>query len=196
MLSGTHQRIGLTILQALKLRFVVNVSVDDYKFGCIKPDFSLGVFYTPHLKEKSFDFVIGMIGELGSLPIPTDGKALKSFSTRLGVIMHFLADFFCYAHNHGKDDPLPLHFAYEAGVHIASHKVSLDDMAQEFLAELHAAHTFTVEALREFLENLHQRYLAAPQSMKTDLWFAIAAGVSTAHFVLDACQSKVVEQAA
>ena len=95
MLSGTHQRIGLTILQSLKPRFAVNVSVDDYKFGCIKPDFSSDVFYTPHLKDKSFDFVIGMIAELGSLAPPSDGKALKSFSTRLGVIVHFLADFFC-----------------------------------------------------------------------------------------------------
>ena len=196
MLSGTHQRIGLTILQSLKPRFAVNVAVDDYKFGCIKPDFSRDVFYTPHLKDKSFDFVIGMIAELGSLPPPSDGKALKSFSTRLGVIMHFLADFFCYVHNQKKDDPLPLHFAYEAGLHIVSHKVSLDDLAQECLALLHAAHTSSVEALSEFLEDLHQRYLAATPSMKTDLRFAIAAGVSAAHFVLSACQSKALEQAA
>ena len=89
-----------------------------------------------------------------------------------------------------------MHFAYEAGVHIVSHKVSLDDLAQECLAELHATHTTTVEALSEFLGDLHQRYLAATPSMKTDLWFAIAAGVSAAHFVLSACQSKAPEQAA
>jgi len=136
LLSGTHQRIGMTILSSLKQQFEVNLSVDDYLFGCIKPDFSLGAFYTPHLKHKSFDFVLNTIMELGSVPWPTAGKARKAFSMRLGVVMHYLADFFCHAHSTKMGDLMPWHFAYEARLHIVSRKVDLDGLAQELVASL------------------------------------------------------------
>jgi len=196
LLSGTHQRIGMTILNSLKQQSTVDVAVEEYLFGCIKPDFSLGAFYPRHLKHEAFDFVLDTIMEIESVPWPKEGKARKSFSTRLGVVMHYLADFFCHAHNTKMGDLMPWHFAYEAHLHIVSRKIDLDCLAQELVTSLMPSQLPTIEGLRDFLLELHQRYLTTEQSAHTDLYFALAAGTAATYYVLSACQRPAVRPAA
>jgi hypothetical protein len=196
LLSGTHQRIGLAVLSCLEARSAVNVAVDDYLFGCIKPDFSLGAFYTPHLKHKSFDFVLRLIAELGDSAWPVEGKVRKALATRLGVVMHYLADFFCTVHNQRQDDSLPLHFAYEANLLLVSRGMPLENMAQEALAELKPGSLATVGDIASHLERLHRHYLATPMSPQTDLCFALAAGTAAAYYVFSADIRAAVRPAA
>lgn len=197
MLSGTHQRVGLAILSALQPRSeVCKISVDDFLFGCIQPDFSLGVFYTPHIKEKSFAFVLRTIAELANTVLPIDNTARETFATRLGVVIHFLTDFFCAVHNQRQDDSLPLHFAYEANLHLVSRTMPLDTLAQESLTELKHGTLATVGDLESHLERLHRRYLATPMSPQADLRFALAAGTAAAYYVCSASIRAAVQPAA
>lgn len=196
LLSGTHQRIGLAILRCLHSGSSVDVSVEDYLYGCIQPDFSLRVLLTPHIKERSFDFVLRTISELASTPLLIDGTTRAAFATQLGVVMHFLADFFCAVHNQRQDESLPLHFAYEATLHLVSRAMPLDTLAQESLAEFKTSRTATAGDLESHLERLHRRYLATPMSPQTDLRFALAAGTAAAYYVFSACQRAAMQQAA
>lgn len=196
MLSGTHQRIGLAVLSCLESPSVVNFAVGDYLFGCIKPDFSLGAFYTPHLKHKSFDFVLRLIAELGDSAWPVEGKVRKALATRLGVVMHYLADFFCAVHNQRQDDSLSMHFAYEANLHLVSRTMPLENMAQAALAELEQSRLATAGDLASHLEQLHCHYLATPMSPQTDLRFALAAGTAAAYYVCSASMRAAMQPAA
>ncbi|GKX65094.1 zinc dependent phospholipase C family protein [Inconstantimicrobium mannanitabidum] len=101
MLTKTHRMIASNI--------IVNIStgnkdiIDEKNFikGNLKPDNISMYKLKKHYKDESFAMIISKIHFLSSLSkqeiLTTYGK--KRFNQELGVVCHFLCDYFCMAHH-------------------------------------------------------------------------------------------------
>lgn len=70
----------------------INLNKTAFRTGSILPDFSPYHKCIKHYKDKSFTFVEKSIDNLGN------SKDINDLSLRLGIISHYLADYFCYPH--------------------------------------------------------------------------------------------------
>lgn len=91
MFPNTHIYIADRVLDQIK-GDNINLNKQAFRTGSILPDFSPYHKCVKHYKDKSFTFVDKSIARL------EDSKDINDLSLRLGIISHYLADYFCYPH--------------------------------------------------------------------------------------------------
>lgn len=100
MLINTHMIIASNLLNYANSKKVYLINKKRFIWGNIKPDCTPKYKLVKHYYDESYDMIIDKIKELGSLSISDIlfdyGKS--KFSEELGVICHFLCDFFCLPH--------------------------------------------------------------------------------------------------
>lgn len=94
MLTGTHVKFANYIYRILKKQYGIRLNKKNLIYGSIKPDFVKNK--VPHYIDKSIDFIYEEIERLIS---DSNNIGVKEFSRRLGMIMHYISDYFCRAHN-------------------------------------------------------------------------------------------------
>ncbi|MDR3539471.1 MAG: zinc dependent phospholipase C family protein [Desulfosporosinus sp.] len=106
-----HLEFSQVIRKAVEKELDIKLDALSFMYGNIKPD----VIRTsiPHYKHTAMEFVQTEIEKLASLKFNKSKKWLKHFSGRLGIITHYLADFFCYAHSEVFQGDIMSHFLYE-----------------------------------------------------------------------------------
>lgn len=90
---STHKQIALKIYQQYNMHFE-KLDKKSFIYGNIKPDITIGLRRKSHKMKESLDFIVKRINKLTS----TRYTSVKKFSIDLGIINHFLADFFCSVH--------------------------------------------------------------------------------------------------
>lgn len=115
MFSNTHAYIAEKVFKYLKNNNGIEINKTFFKYGSVKPDFAPRLVNIGHYEEESMDFILDEISTLSSLPYQDEEEFLKQYSIKLGVIIHYLSDYFCHAHNNYsfKKDILK-HLVYEA----------------------------------------------------------------------------------
>ncbi|QGU95887.1 hypothetical protein GOM49_13000 [Clostridium bovifaecis] len=51
----------------------------------------------------------------------------------LGIVVHYLTDYFCYPHNNKKYDFKPIHFIYENRLAYALRKINVEELSSTFI---------------------------------------------------------------
>ncbi len=83
-----------------------------FLFGNIRPDIMGGFLVLPHTPAARAQMINRKIEQcIADMQNGERGGIYTNY--RLGVICHFLADFFCYAHNDWADLTSKAHFMYE-----------------------------------------------------------------------------------
>lgn len=95
MLTPSHIAMAKNTLKFLKSQGFDILDDKAFIYGNIKPDNLFQKTPKVHLEIESFPFVEEQIERLKNLDI-NEGK--KSFSLELGIICHFLCDYFCLPH--------------------------------------------------------------------------------------------------
>lgn len=114
MFSNTHMFIADRILTQLKDCCDIVIDRKFFIYGSIKPDYDPKLIYIEHYEKDSMNFVLDEIKYLSSLPYSSEKDFLKRYSMRLGVVMHYLSDYFCHAHNNMiLESHMLRHFIYE-----------------------------------------------------------------------------------
>lgn len=113
MLVSSHKIIGNLICDVIEKNLNIKLDREGVLYGCELPDISPNLIMILHFKKFSFKYVLNLIDKLVSQNLPQEKTNLKIFSINLGIILHYLADYFCYAHNRKKYNFLPLHLTYE-----------------------------------------------------------------------------------
>jgi len=113
LLSKTHKVIaGYIFREALSQKNVL-LNKTALMYGSVKPDFIPKYKLKKHYMDESFDFAVNKIVETISLP----KISRKRLSTNIGVISHYLSDFFCLPHSECwyffKDRNTVRHMRYE-----------------------------------------------------------------------------------
>ena len=109
-----HMGLAQAIRQATERELSLRIDRVGFLYGNVAPDIRPGLTNIPHYKSSAMDFLEAEIVKITSYPLPTTGKWPKQLSERMGIMTHYLADFFCYAHSQYFQGDLRAHLFYES----------------------------------------------------------------------------------
>lgn len=156
-------------------KYLVNESRDKelkkhkYAFylGSVLPDIKPSFIYRRHEISGTFPALQKQIKTLSSIHADEEEKGKSKYYRHLGEVSHYLADYFTYPHNLKFTGGLREHCSYEEDLkkqlrqHIRSGKAaSRKKKYIEFAAP---------EALFDFVEKMHQDYLAEKNTVEGDI---------------------------
>jgi len=179
MRKATHVRIGRMIADDLARIRGVRLDMAAFEAGCVLPDRRLRyMLLHPHFFNRSFSYLCRLIRKTLK---DTQGGLMdfKEFSLRLGLICHYIADFFCHAHNALGFMGYRAHKRYE---------VSLEGAIQTdwITAALRQAQTRRTQYLSakpwtisQWLWRTHREYRMNPPSHQNDMEYAVTAQAVT-----------------
>lgn len=158
----THVMISKTLYRHLSKKMELDQKA--FSYGNIKPDLSPQCLRNPHMLEN-YLFII----QHDSNRLISHNTPVKEFSIELGVICHFICDFFCYCHlNHNLYHKLFRHFIYEIRLHMVfcgmllGHKIKLPSNRKGPAGNLAA---MVIEMRRE--------YMTKQQTLQRDIEYAL-----------------------
>ena len=133
-MSATHALYARNVQEHLSLTYGVKLKRVSFLYGAIEPDFSSMFKKYPHYLNQSLDEISERV-ELMIEGLDTK-KELETmaFSRELGVILHYIADYFCRVHNDIRGVPHPKnrrHIHYEQKLHKFIKQCHLEVLREE-----------------------------------------------------------------
>ena len=132
--------------------------------GCILPDFWIPSLIRGHRREVAWERIKERIYRLENIGT---GNAIDCL--RLGVILHYLEDFFTYAHNSSYSGKLSGHIRYEREQYRAfKQHLSVE---KRVIAQVGNPPKDYVDSLTEWLEKMFKEYDEMFPGLETDYLF-------------------------
>jgi hypothetical protein len=194
MFTQTHRLIGATIGMVIRSQYPNRLDEKSFQYGCIIPDYYLRFVSIPHYKNESFEFITGMIQKARSLP--QTEKEKQVFSTELGIITHYLSDYFCQAHNYSEYDHYMNHLIYEAKLSSEFKRFSLPTFCHNNRHDYHSDRLGLLDNLPAFINNRHLEYINANRQMKTDIALGLEVAATVALTIVSHSQAAALCPAA
>ena len=183
----THLELSLRLKRVIERNLDIRLRTIPFMLGNIKPDFVAPYTNMPHYKKDSAQFVRKEILAILDSKIYESEKCPSQFSERLGVIAHYLSDFFCHAHSESFPDTLLKHYLYEMklSLYCLSHIKGITLCGEEGPIAIQP----TPYSIYNYIEELHAEYhLASPKVHPVaDMTFALKACASMCLSVLSIC---------
>jgi len=186
--------IGETISTIIRREYPDRLDEKAFRYGCMIPDYNLRYIAIPHYKNKSFEFITAMIQKDRCLPQTIKEK--RRFSAELGIITHYISDYFCQAHNYPEYDNFMNHFIYEGEL---SGEFRRFDLRKFCLNDLPACNHPGIESpsnLPAFINKRHHEYQNAKRQMKTDISFCLDVSTAVVLTIIAHSQFKILPKAA
>lgn len=166
-----------------------NVSLNTFSFllGSIKPDFSSKYFNILHYKKHSDSFIREEIRDILKSKIYENKKCTSNFSERLGIITHYLSDFFCHAHSDNFTGNMLKHYIYEMKLFINYIKNSEEITSSCYEKNIETNHSVT--SICGYIDELHKKYSdeCKEPSPSTDMTFTLNACISLCFSIIAEC---------
>ena len=148
-----------------------------FVLGNIMPDINLFTYFRGHKYSDSIDYVRQKANEL------INEKSWDSHSYyNLGIILHYIADYFTYPHNHTFKGTLAEHCEYEKRLRtpfLTSLKTSYTQIKKERKL------TLNVKQLFQHIELHHKEYIATTPSISKDCSYILY----ITEYVMDALKA-------
>lgn len=190
MNSYSHIRIGRFVLKRLQIKYGVSLPTATFLWANCRPDYSIKYKKIPHYKksmEKDFKRLVEEI-----LLYRWEKENIFLIADRLGVICHFICDFFCYAHSPAFSGGLKEHISYEAKVNrfIKENPVLLEN----WVSSDKCLENKTVEDLLCWFDRQYEHYILTSNNIACDVEFSINVSLELTSRLLDFifCNSKVI----
>ncbi len=113
MNSFSHWKLG-TILWQQQLPLAAPLQRAAFLWGTVSPDFTPELLFVPHKAPLCLQRIEAILQNLNDHP--ASAMEWSVLSHQLGVLCHYMADYFCYAHNEGFQGSMRQHVAYEAAL--------------------------------------------------------------------------------
>lgn len=184
MLPGTHRQISKLVFDIIQKDYNVTLRRLAFEYGSVKPDISPAMKTTSHTKPDSFFKVKEMINSFYKEPLPHSKKQMRKFSVELGVLLHFVADYFCCYHNAKVEDPLRKHFLYERRLAKRFSKEFREGsslISKEFRNEIICQNSMD---LVSYIDMMHKEYLKRPHGLSLDLFFCLDVCITVATSII------------
>lgn len=171
MNTSSHILMGKFLYQYVEAHYKIRLERKSYLLGNVLPDYCPSFLIRPHYLKNNAVHVQHIIRLL--LSRHSTAYNDKRYSRLLGIVCHFYADFFCYAHRDSFPGGLPEHIAYESRLN-RYFEENLEQLASiRFIAQ--AAPVAKADEIYRKFENLHSSYLLSHLSFGSDLLFAMTA---------------------
>lgn len=177
MLMNTHLIISKSIVNNIDSNKTFFISEKNFLYGNVKPDATSKYFFKKHYLDESLDMIISKITCLCDLTVNCLSKyfSVSKFSQEIGVICHFLCDFFCVAHSQRWEmsHSLSKHVKYEN---------NLNAFAKDLDLSKYKGDTFNNFEI--FFSKLYDEYKNSID-YKNDLYFSTYVCNSVVNYILD-----------
>ena len=99
-MMNTHKTMGENIIKYANTKSVYLINNKRFIWGNVKPDCAPKYKFKKHYYDESIDMIVEKIIYLSSLTLEdvNYNMTVGKFSEELGVVCHFLCDFFCAPH--------------------------------------------------------------------------------------------------
>ncbi|HEY5584536.1 MAG TPA: zinc dependent phospholipase C family protein [Ruminiclostridium sp.] len=183
----THLCISSKLKRIIEKEFHVRINTASFLLGSIKPDLSSKYLNIPHYKKDSEDFIQEEIRGILDSKIYECNKCTSNFSERLGIITHYLSDFFCYAHSEYFTGNMLKHYVYEMRLfinYIKNSKEIIDSCYDKNIVTNH-----NVSSICSYIDDLHREYSfeVKEASPSTDMTFTFNACISLCFSIITEC---------
>ncbi|OOM73723.1 zinc dependent phospholipase C family protein [Clostridium sp. BL-8] len=161
-----HGKIGYILGKELINNGYLGITIKSFIYGNMLPDFSPKYRMTKHEKSDDFDIVLKMIDELAYDKI----KVNENISIKLGMLSHYLCDFFTFPHNEAFRKNIICHELYEQAQRILWWG-KLSEVWNECSREIQ----IKLESKRDiinYIEDMHSIYNRNPGDKKRDIIFS------------------------
>lgn len=181
MLMNTHKVLAQDFIYNMDSDKKVLINENHFIWGNIKPDCASKYKLKKHYMDESLDMVVNKIQFLSSLSIEDIYKnhSENKFSQELGVVCHFLCDFFCIPHNKRWEfksaSAMKEHVMYEK---------DLSKVAKEFKVRKDIERSINSEEIRSYILYLQDEYEKIME-YDNDLDFAYYVCQSVINMILD-----------
>ena len=168
MLINTHMLMGRKIFENMDYDKKALIKETHFIWGNIKPDCVSKYKLKKHYKDESFIMIINKIEFLSNLSIKDlyTSYSINKFNQELGVICHFLCDYFCLPHNQRWEfksaNIVKEHLIYEK---------NLDNIAKEYNFTAEKNTEIKPTKVVEFLNEMLSEY-ESDSSYENDLRYA------------------------
>ncbi len=192
----THLGISRGIMAVIERNLGVKLDGVGFMFGNIKPDIDPKLSSVPHIKNTAMDFVSCEIKSLLSMEDKIKNKCTREFSERLGLVTHYLSDFFCYAHSEYFKGNILKHYLYENKLSGYCRK-SKATAVENILGRITCIDA-DLASIQAYIENMHTDYLNAGNrgSCRRDMKYAMEMAASFCLSVIKAHLPKGISRAA
>ncbi|SHK19003.1 Zinc dependent phospholipase C [Anaerobranca californiensis DSM 14826] len=178
MIINTHMLIAKRVYGNLKSKLVFKLQKNNFIYGNIKPDLILPLSSRAHTLTDSLEFILEEANKL----IYSQDIDLETFSTNLGVINHFLADFFCSPHYYKGNFPsFANHLMYEIALHNFFKKMDYDTPLT--VENLKIQNLFNID-MKETIFLLENEYLEESPKLERDIIFALKATTLISYHIV------------
>lgn len=107
----SHLRIGQMVWREAVIRTRLVPNHFAFVLGNIRPDLSIKYRRIGHTREESYQFLVDEIRDLSRTGI--EELTGSEYAMRMGILCHYLCDYFCFVHGAHFTGSLREHFQYE-----------------------------------------------------------------------------------
>lgn len=153
----------------------LNFKLRKYKFmyGNIKPDIFCNHFKDNHTIKDSINIVEDYSKEL--IRCKSD---IDKFSIKLGVICHYVCDYFCIYHTEGYvNNSIFEHISYEKKLH-----AKVIEMVEK--KKIKTGNSLAEKDIVKFVYKMQEKYLNEKQSLITDINYALETANAVAEGII------------
>lgn len=187
MFINTHLLIAKSIVDNIDKNKSFFLSEKNFIYGNIKPDIPSKYYLRKHYLEESLDMIISKVKYLCSLSIDSLSRyfSVSRFNQELGVICHFLCDFFCVPHSFRWEfkHSMKEHLLYETELSLISKDINLSSFKGDII---------THKNFEDFFNDLYNEY-TNELNHKNDLYFSTYICKSVVNYILDCILINTVE---
>lgn len=181
MLMNTHKMLAQNFIENIDFNKKQLINENHFIWGNIKPDCASKYKLKKHYMDESLDMVVDKIQFLSSLTVSDIYKnySENKFSQELGVVCHFLCDFFCIPHNKRWEfksaNAMKDHVMYEK---------DLSKVAKEFKIRKDIEKSINSQDIKSYIMYLLDEY-EKTMDYDNDLDFAYYVCQSVINMILD-----------
>ncbi len=185
MLISTHFIISKAVLENLDGNKSSFISEKNFIYGNIKPDISSKYVFSKHYLSESFSMVMDKIKYLCHLSLDSLKRyfPISRLSQELGVICHFLCDFFTAPHSER------WRFYHSMNKHVTYEK-ELDSYAKNMTFSNCNLSPKIDNNVEEFFHVLYKNYKSNDISYENDLKYSAYICTSVVSYIIDCIVSN------
>lgn len=178
MIVDTHLLISNILYKYLWTNMNFKLDKVAFAYGNIKPDFIDKDIRCPHTLDESLHSV-----NKYSEKLMKEKLSIKEFSIALGVICHFICDYFCLYHRDGNDKKgIFQHLYYELILHIKLITLLLR-------GKIRLNNNETPEnSIEAIALRLQERYNLEPKGLNRDINYALLAATEISKLIVYSSQ--------
>ncbi len=180
MLCSTHRLIANKVYEIMTSELGMPIDYESLLNGSVAPDKKPYMIIIPHTKNQSLGFLNRYFNWMADKSLPKKFENLKEVSYKLGIIIHFVSDYFCTAHNDVKFINPVTHYIYEKRLkHFFNKKISRVQFdVKKCLYDIPGN-------LNDFINKKHKEYLSGKRNMENDFYFSLEAVITVITYIVN-----------